>query len=257
MPLPRRVKQPASIFMRFSGLLDPRLPMRAEARWTGEESAAFDLHLQEKLGIPSQLLMENAGQATARLTLQLLAKEQRPAAPLLILAGPGNNGGDALVCARALVGTTQREVVVWAPCGLPAPSSSAAGLARETARAAGAQIIDSPELPGKLRPAWVLDGLFGVGLCRPIEGAAAAALERIAAFEAPILALDLPSGLDADSGEALGPVPPAAATLSYIGPKQGLECGQGPRCAGEVWIASIGVSHQAAQTWLSRRRGES
>lgn len=250
------VKLSARIFMTFSDLLSPRLPMDGEPRWNGEESAAFDLYLQSEREIPASLLMENAGQATARLALDLLEPESpSPGASILIVAGPGNNGGDALVAARGMLQASPFPIEVWAPLGLPAAADSPAGQAREAARALGIPIHSSAEPSTGLSSAGlILDGLFGVGLARPLEGVSHAAIEAIDAAPAPIFALDLPSGLHADTGEILGIAPRALATLSYIGPKQGLEQGAGPELAGTIYTTSIGVAPAVAQDWLAQRR---
>lgn len=251
-----KVKRWVRIFMTFSDLLNPRLPMRAEPRWTGTESAAFDLYLQSEIGIPASLLMENAGQATARWALDRI-EEEKPSlqAPILVLAGPGNNGGDALVAARALHGASPHKVAVWAPLGLPAAPDSTAGLARVAAEALGLPIHCSTAPPHDLaQAALALDGLFGVGLTRDLTGPARAAIAALEAAPCPILALDVPSGLDADSGEIRGIAARAAATLSYIGPKSGQERAAGPQRCGTVWTTSIGVSPEVAHAWLARRR---
>lgn len=200
--------------------------------------------------------MENAGQATGRLALDLLeGASPSPAAPVLILAGPGNNGGDGLVAARAMHRACPCPVEIWAPLGLPAAPDSPAGLARTAALRLGLPIHESPQPPESLASAsLILDGLFGVGLARPLEGVARQAVEAIDQAAVPILALDLPSGLHADTGEILGVAPRALATLSYIGPKQGLEQGNGPALAGTVWTTSIGVAPALAQDWLNGRR---
>ena len=251
-----KVKLSARIFMTFSDLLSPRLPMHGEPHWTGEEAAAFDLYLQDEMGIPASLLMENAGQATARFALaQLQQLSPPPQAPIVVLAGPGNNGGDALVAARGMHRACPASLVIWAPLGLPADAPSPAGLARDAAAALGLPIQLGPSAPDcLLDAALILDGLFGVGLDRALAGPAAAAVEAIDSAPGPVLALDLPSGLEADTGEILGVAPRAHATLSYIGVKRGLAAASGPQLAGEVWTASIGVAPAIAQDWLASRR---
>lgn len=251
-----KVKRWDRIFMTFSDLLNPRLPMHAEPRWTGTESAAFDLYLQSEIGIPASLLMENAGQATARWTLDQLASLQAPSeAPILVVAGPGNNGGDALVAARALHTVSPHSVAIWAPLGLPAAGQTPAGRARTAVQALGLRIQDSRTEPAELGHAAILiDGLFGIGLSRNLHGSARAAVEAMEAAPCPVLALDLPSGLHADTGEVMGFAPCAAATLSYIGPKRGHARGQGPAHCGRLWTVSIGVAPAVAQAWLAARR---
>lgn len=257
----RPVKRASGIFMAIPRILDHSLPMRLELAWTAAESAAFDRHAQEDLGLAEALLMENAGQAAARQASALLAgTDPRPTAALpapqatvLVLAGPGNNGGDALVVARALHRATSHPVVVWAPLGLRPPAEEgAAAAAHRGVRALGLPIHAEQTPPPALThpgPALIVDGLFGVGLTRPLAGAVAQSVEACQRSKAPVLALDVPSGLDADSGEVLGCCLPAVLTVSFIGIKRGLLCGEGPHVAGELVRAGIGLSNDYAENW--------
>lgn len=256
------VKRGSEIFIAIPPILDHSLPMRLEQAWTAAESAAFDRHAQQQLGLAEALLMENAGQAAAREARALLEEAARgpegPSgrdAPILVLAGPGNNGGDALVTARALHGATSHPVRIWAPLGLRPPDEDGAAAAAHRAVRALELPVDLDAAPPKaLRvpgsaPALIVDGLFGVGLGRPLDGDAARAVNACTRNDAPVLALDVPSGLDADSGEILGACLPARRTVSFIGIKRGLLCGQGPQVAGTLVRAGIGLSDDYAETW--------
>ena len=154
-------------------------------------------------------LMERAGCAAAELALRLLKDR---GARVLVCAGPGNNGGDARVMARRLGERGIATAVVGIGDTVP---------------------------PGDY--GLVVDGLFGIGLTRPIEGAAAALVARINAFPGPVLALDLPSGLDGDSGRVLGVAVRATHTLSFIGGKPGLYTLDGPDHCGEVSVDELGL----------------
>jgi len=153
-------------------------------------------------------LMERAGRAAAELALRLL-KNRR--ARVLVLAGPGNNGGDAIVMAHVL---KQQGIDVVAGPGGTVPEGDY-GL--------------------------VVDGLFGIGLQRPITGAHADLVARINAFEGPVLALDIPSGLDGDTGRVLGVAVRATHTISFIGGKPGLYTLDGPDHCGEVSVVDLGL----------------
>lgn len=154
-------------------------------------------------------LMERAGFAAAEFARQLL---QGSRAPVLVLAGPGNNGGDARVMARVLRQRGIKALVVAPGDAVP---------------------------PGQY--GLVVDGLFGIGLARPLAGAWADLVARINAFAGPVLALDIPSGLDGDTGRVLGVAVRATHTLSFIGGKPGLYTLDGPDHCGEISIADLGL----------------
>ncbi|MFC4931619.1 NAD(P)H-hydrate dehydratase [Massilia sp. GCM10023247] len=189
-------------------------------------------------------LMRRAGRAAADLALELIGP--KPAQPVLVLAGPGNNGGDALELAACLA-EAKVDVVVLHLAGGGQPSPEAAqALAR--ARNSGANFADvAPDLR-----AWVLvvDGLFGIGLERPLEGRYrefAAAVERL---RCPVLALDVPSGLDADTGAVVGNsgiAVRATHTITFIGDKPGLHTGDGRDHAGIVRVAALGIDVDACE----------
>lgn len=223
------------------------------AAWTVAEAQEFDRHLQEHCRVPAGLLMENAGRALA--LEALAAARQFSCGRLLFLVGPGNNGGDALVAARQVHLTEGIDLELWAPLGTPFQAGSPAATAYEAACGVGLRAPSTlPDARLGRRPL-VVDGLFGVGLSRPLEGGAAAAVERVRVSGAPVLAVDLPSGLDGDSGEILGTALPAWRTLTFVGPKQGCLRGEGPALSGELCTAGIGVSDEFAAAWLARRRG--
>ena len=154
-------------------------------------------------------LMERAGQAAAQLAKQLLNGCR---APVLVCAGPGNNGGDALAMARVLKQQGITAVVVGPDDDIPQGNY---GL--------------------------VVDGLFGIGLTRPIAGAHAERIARINDFRGPVLSLDVPSGLDGDTGRVLGIAVRATHTISFIGGKPGLYTLDGPDHCGEVSVVDLGL----------------
>lgn len=176
-------------------------------------------------------LMERAGRAAAD-----FVGERFGGGPVLVCAGPGNNGGDGFVTARELHRAGIPVVVRFDADPTRLPPDAAAALA--SCRAAGADFCR--EAPAR-RFALVVDALFGIGLARPIDGACAALIGRINAFPGPVLALDLPSGLDGDTGGVLGCAVRASHTLSFIGGKPGLFTLDGPDHAGEVTVDNLGL----------------
>ena len=178
-------------------------------------------------------LMERAGAAAADIAAAMLSAHP---GRVVVLAGPGNNGGDAFVCARRL---HERDCdVVVVATGDPArlPPDAVAAFAR--LEAAGVRRLASPPTE---RPALIVDGLFGVGLSRRLAAPYAAWVEWANASGAPILALDVPSGLDAATGVAHAPTIRASATATFIALKPGLLTCDGPDHCGEVSVHALGL----------------
>ncbi len=221
--------------------------------WSCAEAAALDAWLQSQAGIPAPLLMENAGAALAD-RIRRRAGE-RNCRRVLVVAGPGNNGGDGLVAARQLLGELDLGVVL--PLGRPREDpASPAFLALRAAESLAVPTAASLE-PAALGPeVLVVDALFGTGLSRPLSGTAAEVVAAITAAEAPVLAVDIPSGLDGDRGVVLGAAVRADWTLTFVGPKHGFVRGVGPEHCGEVEVAGIGVSTAFTEAWLDRHRSE-
>ena len=183
-------------------------------------------------------LMQRAGQAAARIAIELLG--EAPARPVLVLAGPGNNGGDALEAAASLAQAGVEVTIVH----LAGPNEPSAETARALAkaRASTAEFVDA--VAGDGHWSLLVDGLFGIGLARPVEGAARAMIDAVNAMDCPVLALDVPSGLDADSGAVIGPdgmAVRATHTVTFIGDKPGLHTFAGRDYSGQVLVARLGV----------------
>jgi hydroxyethylthiazole kinase-like uncharacterized protein yjeF len=187
---------------------------------------------------PDESLMEKAGAAAAELAGTLASETGEP---ILILAGPGNNGGDAVVAARLLLAQGFRVDVASRadPSRLPRD----AALAWAAYRDGGGDIL--PEIPARQRYSLLIDGLFGVGLERAVEGEDARWITQANSFSCPILALDVPSGLDSDNGRIRGAAIRAGHTLTYLGLKPGLFTADGPDLAGSLHLDPLGVDQAA------------
>jgi ADP-dependent NAD(P)H-hydrate dehydratase / NAD(P)H-hydrate epimerase len=183
-----------------------------------------------------QPLMQRAGQAAADWAVELAGQCNRP---VLILAGPGNNGGDAFVVARLL---RQRFFAV-----VTCFNGDVARLPKDAAAAYAAFVDDGGSTVGEIppEPHWglIIDGLFGIGLSRPAAGQYAAWIERANQLakddRCPLLALDCPSGLNADTGQCLGPTIEASHTITFIAGKPGLLTGDGPDRCGQLRVADL------------------
>lgn len=187
----------------------------------------------ETHGIPGIELMNRAGDAAYR-----LLRERWPGARRIgVLAGIGNNGGDGYVVARLAQSAGLETRVVQ--LGDPSRVSGEAALALAAWRAAGGTLTTEPTLPRGL-DLWV-DALLGTGLERPVTGVWADAIESLNAQGGPVLALDIPSGLHADTGQVMGVAVRATLTLSFIGLKLGLFIGAGPEYSGTIRFSALAV----------------
>ena len=209
----------------------------------------LDRRAIEEYGIPSIVLMENAGRAAADVALLELGDDRR--GPVVVLAGPGNNGGDGLVVARTLVNRgVEAEVLAIFPEERLAAASEDVRINAALWRGLGREIRFEPEpelLAERLSAATlVVDGLFGTGLRRPLAAPYPAVVEAVGASGARVLALDLPSGLDADSGAVLGAAVEADVTVTFVAAKPGFHRGEGPARCGRVVVAEIGIP----RSWL-------
>ena len=185
-------------------------------------------------------LMERAGLAAAELARVLVNDSRKP---VLVLAGPGNNGGDGFVVARQLKQWWHPVNVVFA--GERAKLSKDAGAAFDAWLAIGGEI--SPDLPAQPLSDFglIVDALFGIGLERELSGRYADWVSRVNASGANVLAVDLPSGLHADSGRILGSAVRARHTAAFIALKPGLLTLDGPDCCGEIHLRDLGLDVEA------------
>jgi hydroxyethylthiazole kinase-like uncharacterized protein yjeF len=196
----------------------------------------------EDYGLPGLLLMENAGIGAAVTAAEMLAAA-RGEGPVVVLAGGGNNGGDGFVVARGLVerGGAVRVLLLGDPLRVKGDARTNLEILSQRE----GLVEQAPESMSGLTEALrgarlVVDAIFGTGLDRPVEGAPAAAIGAMNAAEAPVLALDLPSGIHGDTGAVLGAAVRAEATVTFARPKRGLFRGEGPRHTGRVVLADIG-----------------
>ena len=191
-------------------------------------------------------LMQRAGRAAADLALSLCGDRATPIPlPILVLAGPGNNGGDAFETARLLREQGHETCVVFAGQSARLPKDAADAYQRFV-DAGGA--FDT-EIPERDHWAMIIDGLFGIGLTRAIEAPFAELIQTANALAArddcPLIALDCPSGLDADTGVRQPSTIDATHTITFIGGKPGLLTGDGPDQCGEISIATLDLDESA------------
>ena len=201
---------------------------------TGSQMAAVDRAMVEVCGLELMQVMEVAGRAAA-----VAIRSLRPRGAIAILSGSGGNGGDGLVCARYLAG--------WgylAQCWLSRPPSAFRGLAAhqlQICQTSGIPIFGPEAVVDFARVDLIVDAMFGFGLNAAPSDQAAQLIDAANGASAPILAIDIPSGVDATSGKAFSPSIVADFTLTLGLPKLGLLAGDGPAHAGFVIVADLGI----------------
>ena len=206
------------------------VPVYRNAEIRGIETAALG-------GQDPPPLMERAGLAAAQIARDIVADRGRG---VLVLAGPGNNGGDAFVVARHLKSWWFKVDVVFA--GDPAKLSADAQAAHTAWRDSGGTTLES--IPADQRWDLAIDGLFGIGLQRELSGKHAGLVAAMNELAATVLALDVPSGLDSDTGRVLGRAIRANHTATFIGLKPGLLTLEGPDHCGEIHLCALGLEQQ-------------
>jgi NAD(P)H-hydrate epimerase len=211
------------------------LPDWLDPLFAAEEMRAADAFAIERAGVPSLDLMERAGAGLAR----VVADVARPG-PIRIVVGKGNNGGDGLVAAR-LLRDEGREVDVLAAADLGGLEGDARANLDRLPGAAPAP-FERDRLAGS---GAIVDAMLGTGFGgvprEPIAGAIAAINEQ----DAPVVACDVPSGVNASNGEVEGDAVRALVTATFHGPKIGLYVDPGKGCAGEVRVVEIGIPRAA------------
>jgi NAD(P)H-hydrate epimerase len=233
------------------------------------EIRQLDVRAADVLGLPTSLLMENAGRGAAAWLAELTGAMPpdaggRPLSPdpakrlpdvprgpplpkVLVLCGPGNNGGDGAVLARHLDAWRFPVRVVWFTESkrLAGDSAMQWAILQKSGVDQSACLDEKRDdawLAGILAGAdWIVDGLLGTGLSRPVEGLFRTAIDAMNAAGKPILALDLPSGLDADSGVPLGAAVRAVATATFVATKLGFNAPGAAAYTGEVAVIDIGL----------------
>jgi NAD(P)H-hydrate epimerase len=209
---------------------------------TRDQVRALDRRATTEFGVPDVVLMENAGRGAAEL-LQSWGVHGRVA----VCCGKGNNGGDGLVIARHLDNhAIAVHVHLFSP---PEKLTGAAAVNYRIIAKSGlpvtthpGQQVDIPSLARDLNSsAWVVDALFGTGLAGAVRAPLDGVIAAINACGARVLAVDIPSGLDCDTGSPLGPAVRATHTATFVALKKGFQEGSAREWLGEVHVVEIGL----------------
>jgi NAD(P)H-hydrate epimerase len=221
---------------------------------TREQARALDRRAMDEFGVPGVVLMENAGRGTAELLRSLGAK-----GPVVVCCGKGNNGGDGFVIARWLdnTGVAVRVLLFGRPEDLAGDA------------AINYRIIERSGLPSAVHPGpavdegalrrelasaeWVVDALFGSGLQGPLRPPYDRVVEAINASGARVLAVDIPSGLDADAGRPLGPAVRAHHTATIAALKKGFSAPEAASWLGQVHVIDMGAPRRLLEAAAGER----
>ena len=196
---------------------------------TSAQVREVDRLASERYHVPVSWLMEAAGWQVARYCR----------GRTYVVCGKGNNGGDGLAAARHL----QRwSLLAGVACINPDGFRGPAAEQVQALMALGVRLSPEPDPEGA---DLVLDALLGTGISRPAEGRVAEWIELVNGWGRRVISVDMPSGLDADTGRAGGPCMTASVTVTLGLPKPGLLIGDGPARSGQVWVADIGVPFEA------------
>jgi NAD(P)H-hydrate epimerase len=214
---------------------------------TREQVRAFDKHAVEQLGIPAAVLMENAGRGAATI-LQSLGIHGL----VVLCCGKGNNGGDGLVMARHLAnaGIDVLTLLFARPEELSPDAAIQWNIVRKIGMATQLwpQPLDEMNLAATLaRADWVVDALLGTGLIGPVRPPFDRVIALINANPAKALAVDIPTGLDADTGEPVGPTIRADHTVTFVAAKVGFRSPTAAPFIGRVHVADIGIAYPLPQ----------
>ena len=221
---------------------------------TRDEVRAIDSWATNTLGIPGVVLMENAGCSCAQLIKEKLADIAVP--KVCIFCGTGNTGGDGYVIARHLLNSGFTVTVVV--CGDRGKVKGDAKINLDILERMGQAIellnLDAGDIPARVKgfaagADMLVDSIFGTGLSGQLSDKYKQLIESINSHDCPILAVDIPSGLDCDSGEPLGTAVRATYTVTFVAVKKGFTSPSGASdYTGEVFVASIGVEPGRARS---------
>jgi NAD(P)H-hydrate epimerase len=226
-----------------------RLREKSYAVLTTAEMVETDRRGNREFGMAMETMMENAGRSVADVVEQMTAKRGGAA---LIFAGPGNNGGDGVCAARWLTlrGKKARVLLLGSQDGYSEEAATHLKWAKEcgVGLVAAKSASDFDEACGSETPGCLVDALFGVGLKRAPEGLFAEAIEWINRKRketgTPVVAVDIPSGVEGDTGRILGVAVRADVTVTMQAPKVGLLLYPGAETAGEIEVAPLGYASE-------------
>jgi len=221
---------------------------------TREEMREMDRRAIEDYGIPGMVLMENAGRATAEEVRKMLPAPGD--GTVVILCGKGNNGGDGLVVARHLHnhGVEVQTFVAFRMDDVTEAQGDAATNLRIVVnmKLPISELVSAADLPDLTQADVIVDALLGTGLSGDVREPLRGIIEAINASGVPVVAVDIPSGLCANTGAMLGAAVRAKKTVTFACPKKGFQLADGPNCVGEVVVAEISIPRELVETYWKK-----
>ncbi len=204
----------------------------------------IDRRAIEEYGIPGVVLMENAGRGCAELLMRLNPNRL----PTTILCGPGNNGGDGFVIARHLDNAGWPVEIFLIDGYMPADAETNFEIANRM------KLPIHPIAEWTPKTGWIVDALFGTGLSRGLGKPLDAIVETVNASGRPVFSVDIPSGLDCDTGEPLGPTVRATHTATFVAPKLGFGNPKSREWTGELHAVAIGAPRRLIDEYREKGR---
>jgi NAD(P)H-hydrate epimerase len=207
-----------------------------------DEVRELDRRAIEEYGVPGAVLMENAGRGAAAVLLA-----QGVHGPVLVCCGKGNNGGDGFVIARHVDnhGVAVRVLLFADPATLTGDAATHCRILERAGLPVAVRTenpVDEAALRREFTAAeWLVDALFGTGLTGPVRPPFDRVIAAMNASLARVLAVDLPSGLDCDTGRPLGPTVRAEHTVTFVAEKRGFAAAQAREWLGRVHVVNIGI----------------
>jgi hydroxyethylthiazole kinase-like uncharacterized protein yjeF len=214
---------------------------------TRDEARAFDAWAINTIGVPGVVLMENAGRSCAELIEEKL--ENASDTKVCIFCGTGNNGGDGYVIARHLLnsGYNVKIAIFGSRDRIKGDAKTNLDILLALQQPVEQMDPHTPNIAGRIEEFasdtdMIVDGILGTGLAGEVKDGYKQIIETINSLECPVLAIDIPSGLDCDTGEPLGVAVKADYTVTFGALKKGFTSLEAARYNGEIYIASIGVN---------------
>jgi len=216
---------------------------------SSDEMRRLERETSERYGIPSRQLMENAGRAVA----ELIAGETRPC-PLLVFAGKGNNGGDGFVAVRYLAqrGFKPAVIALEPPERMTPESRFNYDLLKSLPVEICLVREDAPVVVAEkfFKETPVIDAILGTGIRGQVSGYYQDIIRAMNRSGCPVYSVDIPSGLNSDTGEISGSAVKASKTLALGLPKKGFYLANGPDCVGDVRVLDIGIPPRLLEPYL-------